>query len=64
MGSTAPSFFDRTATITKACRLIHGVAENGALLVAFPEIFVLGYRYWNWFGKGEALVKHTRCAFR
>ena len=44
----APIFLDTNATIDKACALIHQAASQGALLVAFPEVFVPGYPYWNW----------------
>lgn len=45
---TAPVFLDTDATIDKACALIAEAAGNGARLVAFPEVFVSGYPYWNW----------------
>lgn len=44
----APVFLDTNATIDKACGLIHQAADQGASLVAFPEVFVPGYPYWNW----------------
>ncbi|HWK62678.1 MAG TPA: carbon-nitrogen hydrolase family protein [Eoetvoesiella sp.] len=44
----APVFLDTQATIDKACALIEQAAQNGASLVAFPEVFVAGYPYWNW----------------
>jgi aliphatic nitrilase len=44
----APVFLDTAATIDKAVGLIHEAAANGARLVAFPEVFVAGYPYWNW----------------
>lgn len=44
----APVFLNTQATIDKACALIQEAAENGAKLVAFPEVFVAGYPYWNW----------------
>jgi aliphatic nitrilase len=45
---TAPVFLDPDATVDKACALIAEAAGNGARLVAFPEVFVAGYPYWNW----------------
>ncbi len=44
----APVFLDADATIDKVCALIREAADNGARLVAFPEVFVAGYPYWNW----------------
>jgi aliphatic nitrilase len=44
----APIFLDTDATIDKACALIAEAARNGASLVAFPEVFVSAYPYWNW----------------
>jgi nitrilase len=45
---TAPVFLDPAATVDKACALITEAAGHGAKLVAFPEVFVAGYPYWNW----------------
>lgn len=45
---TAPVFLDTAATIDKAVALIAEAAGNGAQLVAFPEVFVSAYPYWNW----------------
>ena len=42
----APVFMDREATVAKACDLIHKAGDNGARLVAFPEVFIPGYPYW------------------
>lgn len=44
----APAFLDTDATVDKVCSLIAEAARNGARLVAFPEVFVAGYPYWNW----------------
>ncbi|MDP9932806.1 carbon-nitrogen hydrolase family protein [Variovorax paradoxus] len=47
---TAPVFLDTDATVEKVVRLINEAADNGAQLVAFPEVFVCGYPYWSWIG--------------
>nr|WP_282564049.1 MULTISPECIES: carbon-nitrogen hydrolase family protein [Providencia] len=44
----APVFLDTNATVDKVCRLIEEAADNGAKLVAFPEVFISGYPYWSW----------------
>ena len=44
----APVFLDAEATAHKAVDLIAEAAGNGAELVAFPEVFIPGYPYWNW----------------
>jgi len=44
----SPVFLDTPATIEKACGLIAEAASNGASLVAFPEVYVSAYPYWNW----------------
>ena len=43
----APVFLDREATVDKAISLISEAARAGAQLVAFPEVYVPGYPYWN-----------------
>jgi aliphatic nitrilase len=45
----APVFLNTDATVEKVCALIREAAGNGAQLVAFPEVFLPGYPYWNWF---------------
>lgn len=45
---TSPVFMDVAATIDKAIGFIKTAHENGASLIAFPEVFVAGYPYWNW----------------
>ena len=45
---TSPVFLDAEKTIDKAITFIKEAAENGAQLIAFPEVFVSGYPYWNW----------------
>jgi nitrilase len=44
----APVWMDAQATIHKACRLIREAAGEGAQLIAFPEVYVPAYPYWNW----------------
>src|ERR1700733_1467360 len=44
----SPVFLNPDATVDKAASLIREAADNGAKLVAFPEVFVPGYPYWNW----------------
>lgn len=44
----SPVFLDTDATIAKAADLIAEAGRGGARLVAFPEVFVPGYPYWNW----------------
>jgi nitrilase len=44
----SPVFLDPGATVDKAAALVREAAANGAKLVAFPEVFVPGYPYWNW----------------
>jgi nitrilase len=45
---TSPVFLNAEKTIDKAITFIREAAENGAQLIAFPEVFVSGYPYWNW----------------
>ena len=45
---TAPVFLNVEKTIDKAISFIKEAAQNGAQLIAFPEVFIAGYPYWNW----------------
>lgn len=45
---TSPVFLNAEKTIEKAISFIKEAHENGAELIAFPEVFVAGYPYWNW----------------
>jgi len=45
---TSPVFLNVEKTIDKAISFVKEATENGANLVAFPEVFVAGYPYWNW----------------
>lgn len=44
----SPVFLNAKATTDKACSIIAEAAGNGASLVAFPEVFISAYPYWNW----------------
>lgn len=44
----SPVYLDANATADKAASLVREAASHGAKLVAFPEVFVPGYPYWNW----------------
>lgn len=45
---TFPVFLNVEKTIDKAISFVKEAANNGAKLIAFPEVFVAGYPYWNW----------------
>ena len=45
---TSPVFLNVEKTIEKAISFVKEATSNGANLVAFPEVFVAGYPYWNW----------------
>jgi aliphatic nitrilase len=45
---TSPVFLSVEKTIEKAISFIKEASSNGAQLIAFPEVFVAGYPYWNW----------------
>lgn len=44
----SPVFLNAEATTEKACSIITEAANNGASLIAFPEVFISAYPYWNW----------------
>jgi len=45
---TSPVFLNVEKTIDKTISIVKEAAANGAQLVAFPEVFIAGYPYWNW----------------
>jgi len=45
---TSPVFLNVGKTVEKAVSFIKEASANGANLVAFPEVFIAGYPYWNW----------------
>ena len=44
----SPVFLNVEKTVDKAISLIKEAASNQAKLIAFPEVFISGYPYWNW----------------
>lgn len=42
----SPVFLDRDATVAKGVALIQEAADNGARIIAFPEVWVPGYPLW------------------
>lgn len=44
----SPVYLNAGATAEKAASLVREAAAHGAKLIAFPEVFVPGYPYWNW----------------
>lgn len=45
---TSPVFLNVEKTIDKVIAFVKEAHENGAKLIAFPEVFIAGYPYWNW----------------
>ena len=45
---TSPVFLNVGKTVDKAITFIKEASQNGAQLIAFPEVFIAGYPYWNW----------------
>lgn len=45
---TSPVFLNVEKTIDKTISIVKEAASNDAQLVAFPEVFIAGYPYWNW----------------
>ncbi|MEX2441117.1 MAG: carbon-nitrogen hydrolase family protein [Pontimonas sp.] len=45
----SPVFMDRDATVEITCEFIAQAGNEGAQLVAFPEVFIAGYPYWSRF---------------
>ncbi|KAH8716944.1 cyanide hydratase/nitrilase-like protein [Phaeosphaeriaceae sp. PMI808] len=43
-----PIWLDLNATVEKTCQLIQEAANNGAKLIAFPEVWIAGYPAWIW----------------
>lgn len=45
---TSPVFLNVEKTVEKAITFVKEASQNGAQLIAFPEVFIAGYPYWNW----------------
>lgn len=45
---TSPVFLNVDKTIDKAISFIKEASSNSAQIIAFPEVFIAGYPYWNW----------------
>lgn len=45
---TSPVYLNVEKTVDKAISFIKEAASNGAKLIAFPEVFISAYPYWNW----------------
>jgi nitrilase len=45
---TSPEFLNVEKTVDKAISFIKEASFKGAQLIAFPEVFIAGYPYWNW----------------
>ncbi|KBZ57146.1 hypothetical protein K875_05664 [Mycobacterium [tuberculosis] TKK-01-0051] len=61
----SPVYLKPDETVTKAVGLIRRAAFAGASLIAFPEVFVPGYPYWNWTMnplKGSQWFERLYCA--
>ncbi|MCW2793436.1 MAG: putative nitrilase [Nocardioides sp.] len=58
-----PVWFNATATVDKAISWIREAAENGAELVAFPEVFIPGYPYQIWTGTPFASMAKFAVAY-
>ena len=42
----APVFLDTDRSVDKACSIIEEAADQGARLIAFPEVFLPGFPVW------------------
>lgn len=59
----APAFLDLRAGVTKAIKLMKEAADNGASLIAFPEVWLPGYPWWIWTETPAAGFKFLRQYF-
>ncbi len=53
----APAFLDLDGAVTKTIDYIQQAADNGAKLVAFPEVWIPGYPWWIWLETPAAAIK-------
>ena len=52
----APVYFNREASMEKACQLIEEAAQKGATLAAFGESWLPGYPWWVWQGSWPGIA--------
>ncbi len=52
----APVFFDREASLKKACRLIQEAGARGATIAAFSETWLPGYPFFVWGSSSDRLI--------
>ena len=60
----APVFFNREASVDKACALIREAGQNGARVIGFPEGFIPGHPVWFHFHpfiSPKSLIWGTEC---
>ena len=53
VGQAAPEYLDLAASVDKAVGLIELAAQEGARLLAFPEVWLPGYPWWIWLDDQE-----------
>jgi nitrilase len=52
----APVFFNREASMEKACRLIEEAGKQGATIAAFSETWLPGYPFFTWGSSADRLL--------
>ena len=53
----APAYLDLDGAVAKTIAYIKEAAENGAKLVAFPEVWIPGYPWWIWLDTPAMAIK-------
>jgi predicted amidohydrolase len=44
-----PVYLDLAGTLEKTLKLVDEAAQNGARIIAFPEVWMSGYPGWIWY---------------